>query len=293
MEKIKTAMERAEKLRLQQAQLGNASPRAANAPAHLDETANVSSVPANRDAQGVAPDQGHLSGDIGYVQTQVVKVDQRHLERHRIRLPSSDDEVARAYDLLAARLANQVRATGWNSIAMVSAQEGEGKSTTALNLAMRLANSQQRTALVVDMDFRRPNIATYLGLAPANGVEDILDGSASVAETLVSPGVSRLTILPIRRAHTNPGGLIDSPAAANLAHELKVRYANRIVLFDLPPLLGHGDALDFMPYVDAALVVATVGRTTETALRDTIAALNGRNIIGSVMNRVDPVSSAY
>ena len=302
MEKIKTALERAEKNRLRHAAEGDTArsrqvendmtpeqeplePLEPLTPADVPPV--VHTLPPGRGSQVTDPDGFEYTG------TTVVRVDPEHLERHRIRLPEADDEVSQAFDLTASRLVDRIRETGWNSIGVVSAAAGEGKTVTALNIAMRLATSAKRTALVVDLDFRRPKVANYLGLQPSVGLEDVLRGDAGVQEALVSPGVQRLTVLPIRAPIEHPGRLLDSSRMAQLAVELKKRYANRIILFDLPPLLGHGDALNFLANTDAALFVASAGRTSEASLEQAMESLQSQNVIGTVLTRTEDLISAY
>ena len=278
MEKIKQALERAEQNRLRQQAVADGV---------------ISAVPGSGAADPAQTSSPGPADGIVLDRTRNVPVDETHLEKNRIRLPRADDEVARAYDLLASRVVEKVRSTGWNSIAVVSPVAGDGKSVTALNLAMRLVGSPKRTTLLVDLDFRRPKVAEYLGLTPQFGIEDVLHGRASVAETLICPGVPRLSVMPVREPIAHPGGLIDSTACSQLATEVKERYANRIVLFDLPPLLGHGDAMHFLQNVDAVLIVATAGKTTEASLQETVNTLAGHNIVGCVLNCASDIIAAY
>jgi len=228
-----------------------------------------------------------------FIRTRVVPVSRDHLERNRVILPDSADTASRAYDMLASRLLERVRTSGWNSIALVSPCSGEGKTVTGINLAIHLAASRERTALLVDMDFRRPAVGRYLGLNPEIGVDDVLGSGAEVADAMVSPGIDRFAVLPVRRAHAHTGDFIDSRPARELALELKRRYANRIVLFDLPPLLAFGDALRFMRNVDAALLVVTEGQTRRESIERALSALAGQNLVGVVMNASSQTVPGY
>ncbi|MEL7311227.1 MAG: CpsD/CapB family tyrosine-protein kinase [Pseudomonadota bacterium] len=276
MERIKQALEKAEAERQHSGAAESIVETLASAPR---------SIPA-------APSQP-VSSDFRFEVTRTVSVDSKHLERHRIVSSLSDDAAAQSYGLLASRVVDQAIVNGWNSIAVVSPLDGDGKSVTTLNLAFRLADSPKRTCLVVDLDFRRPRIAEYLGVAPESGVEDVLLGRAEMSDALFSPDTLRLSILPVREPSEHSAGMIDSLAAAQLAQEVKTRYANRLVLFDLPPVLGAGDTVNFLRNVDAVLLVASSGKTSEAALKETVNALAGNRLMGCVLNGAEDVITAY
>ncbi|MEL7536386.1 MAG: protein tyrosine kinase [Pseudomonadota bacterium] len=305
MEKIKRALERAERNRLAEKRAQTERPDAvADVATHttetIEEAANsaVDAQPIHR-SQTLAPATTRAelptieSRKIEFTQTRRVVVDSKVLERNRLLQPGSGGDVERAYDLLASRVIEKIRNTGWNSIALVSPASGEGKTVTGINLAMQIAASPERTALLVDMDFRRPSVASYLGLNIETGVEDVLRGTASVAEALVCPSIDRFCVLPAREPSNRTADLIDSVHARSLALELRNRYANRVVLFDLPPLLAYGDALTFLANVDAVIVVVTEGVTTQESMLACMNELKGQNVIGSVLNRTTDLAAGY
>lgn len=274
MERIKQALERAERDREYR---GSA------------ESTVEPIAPANTTAPGTGLDDLNIR----FEKTRVVEVDAKHLEQHRVVMTPDGTPAANAYGLLASRLADQLQVNGWNTVGVVSPVGGDGKSVTALNLALRLVDSPKRSCLVVDLDFRRPRLAEYLGVTPDRGVEDVLTDRAHVSEVLFSPGVPRLSVMPVGQPVANPSGLIASAAATRLAAEVKARYANRIVLFDLPPILGTGDAVSFLRNLDAVLVVIGAGKTSESALQETLHTLADHNLLGCVLNGADEVINAY
>jgi len=297
MERIKRALELAEqdRLALTEGTLADSEhSHPAMRPAGLDGV-RIAENPETA-CRGAAGGQAVPAGqpEIGrFIRTRVVPVSPDHLERNRIILPDSGREASRAYDMLASRLLERASASGWNSIALVSPGSGEGKTVTGINLAIHLAASKERTALLVDMDFRRPSVARYLGLQPESGVEDVLATGADTADALVCPGISRFSVLPVRTPHLHTSDFIDSQRCRDLALELKRRYANRVVLFDLPPLLAYGDALRFMPCVDAALMVVEEGKTRVESIERALSALSGQNLVGVVMNGSSETVAGY
>ena len=166
-------------------------------------------------------------------------------------------------------------------IAVTSALEGEGKTTTISSLAVALARAGHRTALV-DLDLRQPFVARLFGLEGRPGVTEVAVGHVSLREALVpqqltpttavldrangqtSPG--RLFVLPSGYPPTSPGEFIGSQAIARLIDELRkeVEY----VLVDAPPLLVVGDTMTLSTFVDALLVVVRTPVAHRTTLAD-------------------------
>ena len=217
--------------------------------------------------------------------TQRVDVPQEVLERNRVLRPDQFDDFAQSYSLIRTQLLQRLEASGFNSFAVVSPGAGEGKTLTALNIAVSIARSAQHTALVVDMDLRNPCVHRYLELEPRHGVVDVIRGDASIPETLIDPGIEDLKLLPGKPPAERPAELLASATAAGLTSELRNRYPDRVLVFDLPPLLHFDDALGFLPNVDAYLLVVDEGNTRREAIERTLKLLDGRVMLGSVLNR--------
>lgn len=281
MEKIKKALEIAGRNRFQDA---------LQADALADD--EPSPIPAPAPRSRITP-PATADVPVEFTQTRVIPVPRASLESKRILNYPSDSPATRSFDVLASQVVKKLRDKGWNSIAVVSPGPGEGKSLTAINLGIALSRSTERTALVVDMDFRRPSIGQYLSLSPKYGLEDILLGKKAVAEVLISPGIERFSILPIARADAAGAQFIDSSACTSLAAELGKRYVNRTVIFDLPPLLAYGDASVFLHHVDAALLVAMEGITKLENLKDALKVLEGYELLGTVFNRSSEQRPGY
>jgi Mrp family chromosome partitioning ATPase len=196
--------------------------------------------------------------------------------------------------MLRTQVLQRMDANGWRTLAIFSPGESDGKSTTAINLAINLANDHHHTALLVDFDFRRPTLAAKLGLAPEFGVDDVIAGRARVEDCLYHPeGFERLVVLPARGALRHSSEILAGPRARELVAELHRRYAERVVVFDLPPVLTADDALAFAPLVECGLVVAAEGRTRRADLARTIELLHKTALVGTVLNRAADAPSGY
>src|SRR5690606_12068204 len=115
-------------------------------------------------------------------------------------------------------------------------------------------------------------------------ISDYLLRDEPIQNILVNPGVERLVLLGGNERLEHSSEALGSPRLIQLVEELTQRYPDRIVIFDLPPLLSSDDAIAFAPYVDAVLMVVEEGRTTPEELERCAELLNGKPVLGSVLN---------
>lgn len=271
MERIKKALDRAKSSR-----------------DSLEPTIEKRVGPPEERYSGLAKD-----GRIAYQQTRVCKLDPVLLHENRILSAGAEREAVAAYKMLRTQVMQRMTAQGWNVLAVTSPGEGDGKTTTAINLALSLAQEFHHTVLLVDMDLQKPSIHRYLGLNVDSGIEDFLLAKKVIGEILVNPGVDRLVILPGRSPVSNSSEVLASPAMGELVKELKTRYPSRIVIFDMPPVLSADDALSFSPYVDAFLLVAREGQTTSQGLAHAVEILDKASILGVVVNGSNERAAYY
>lgn len=171
------------------------------------------------------------------------------------------------------------------SIVVTSSVPGEGKSTTALNLGVALADAGARV-LLVDADLRRPSIAEYLGLEGRVGLTTVLIGKASVEEVVQPWSDSGLDILPAGQIPPNPSELLGSPAMRALLDQLTSTYD--MVLIDTPPVLPVTDAAVLGRQVGGSLLVVGVDRIHRPQLREALDSLAtaGCPVLGLVINKI-------
>jgi protein-tyrosine kinase len=214
-----------------------------------------------------------------------VEVDETQLESRRIvahRTRSADADVFR---ILRTQVLQIMNKSGYRTLAITSPYYGDGKTTIALNLALSIALDLKQTVLLVDLDLRKPNLHEFLGIPPSAGVSDYLVNNTPIPECLKRLSFDRLSILPAGTPLDNSSELLGSPKMAALARELKARYPDRMVIYDMPPMLNQDDALAFLPHVDATLVVVQDGVTTADDLKICLGRLGSANIIGTVLNK--------
>lgn len=218
------------------------------------------------------------------VQTRCVSLTPTLLRAHRIVTTEVQHPVTDVYRSLRAQVLQALNSRDKTTIGITSAGHGEGKTLTAVNLAIAMAMDVNHTVLLVDADLRNPGVANCLGIEPTLGLSDFLTGNATIAECLIHPRIERLTILPARSRIGNSAELLSSPQMLYLASELKERYADRLIVYDLPPILTVGDAIGFLPSIDTTLLVVRDGATRASDLNHALELLAGCNLIGTVLN---------
>jgi protein-tyrosine kinase len=183
-----------------------------------------------------------------------------------------------------------------NLIMITSALAGEGKSFTAVNLALSIANELDHTVMLVDADVARPSVMRMLGLADAHGrVEapgllDVLEGRVEMANALLKTNVDKLTLLPSGTPHEKATEMLASDAMSRLLDEMARRYPDRIIIFDSPPLLQTTEARVLATHMGQVVVVVRAEHTAQAAVTDALATIEACPVRLMLLNRA-PVAA--
>ena len=173
--------------------------------------------------------------------------------------------------------------SGAEVVLVTSALGGEGKTTTALDLARSMAEAGERV-LLVEADLRRPTLAATLRLEPGPGLSEVLAGQAEVAAAVQPGGLDGLAVLPAGAVPPNPAELLGSARMADVVGLLRADYAK--VVLDSPPLLPVTDAAVCSAVADGVLVVVRWGRTSRAEVSEAVAMLQQvrASVLGGVLN---------
>jgi len=208
------------------------------------------------------------------------------VDKHIVCITDSHSAAAEQYKKLRAKILKATTKNFQNTIMITSADMGEGKTVTAINLAVALANEIDHSVLLIDADLKRPSVHKYLGLENIYGLSDYLMGRASLPDLLIKTGIGKLVLLPAGSCPENPTELLSSDNMRGLVHDMKHRYKDRYIIFDSPPILVTSDSLSLSSYVDGVVLVIQAARTTHKAATSALSQLNGSNILGVVFNNV-------
>lgn len=232
-------------------------------------------------------------GPIVYSRTRIQPVSAERLRTRYLYSEGVDPTLAQAVRRLRGALVDSMRQRGWVTVGVVSPLAGDGRSFTAANLALAIAAEPDQTCLLVDADLRRPSIHDFFGLPVGPGLAHYLTNNASLDALLVNPGIARMVVLPAGRAGARAAEMLRSPRMHGLVTELRGRYNNRIVVFDLPPALAHPDMLALAPALDALVMVARAGRSSRYDVARVRGMLGPHNLVGVVLNDTRTAPVAY
>jgi protein-tyrosine kinase len=215
-----------------------------------------------------------------------VPLDWEQLHERRILRWDDTRPAAHAYRMLRTQVLQRARTHGLNTLGVISAANGEGKTVTAINLAMSLAADPNQAVLLIDLDLKRPSIARTLGLPAEGGLEAWFAGHAAFEDLWCGiEGIDRLFVLPTLAAVPGSSEALGDPRTRRLFQDLKERDPSRLLILDLPPVLLSDDVLMISPLLDAVVLVITEGRTRREDVRRVIELLGGTRVVGTVLNR--------
>jgi len=173
-----------------------------------------------------------------------------------------------------------------NLILVTSSVPGEGKTFTAVNLALSIAMEREKTVLLVDADVAKPSVSRLLGINERAGLIDLLEGrNVHVPDVLLRTDIPNLSILPAGRLHQHSTELLASDAMKRLAKELSTRYPDRVVIFDSPPLLAATQGAVLAGLVGQVVLVIESEVTPQYIVQEAVAALESCQVVGCVLNK--------
>lgn len=275
MERIKQALEKARQ------QSAGAAPH----PAHPPAPAPAPTAPAAAAQQADALASGAI--EVNYTQTEIVRLDRATLERNRIVAFEKTNPDNWVYDVLRTQVLQKMDEKGWRTLAITSPTVGSGKTVTAINLAISIAHHTQSTAMLVDFDLRRPRVGTYLGVRKTPSLSEVLTGKAQLADAMVNPDLPRLVVLPTSRPVPHAAEVLSSVVVRSMVADLRERYADRIVIFDMPPVMAGDDVMALLPSVDAVLLVVGNGDSTRKEIEESMRHLPPEQLLGVVLNKAE------
>ena len=223
-----------------------------------------------------------------------VRLDPVHLEAARI-VAGASGELGRYYDMLRTQVLQEMDKKSWQFLGVTSPTAGCGKTVTACNLAMSIARLPERSVMLVDLDLRKPMVADYLGLSGGDGIMSVLEGRASLQETVFQAGFGPNSILVLPGSGPTSGSSewMASQTMGTLLQTIKREFRSRIVIFDLPPVLLGDDVISILPRMDATLLVAGVGSTSVADIKECQKHLSRTPVVRVVVNKATETAGSY
>ena len=175
---------------------------------------------------------------------------------------------------------------GANLIMVTSSLPGEGKTFVAVNLAISMAMELDKTVLLVDADVSRPSVLSRLGLVPSAGLLDLLDNpSVQLTDVLLRTNIDSLALLPAGTPRGQATELLASEAMNRLLDEMATRYADRILIFDAPPLLPSTESRVLATHMGQVILVVAAEGTPQKSVVQALATLESCPVVLPLLNK--------
>jgi receptor protein-tyrosine kinase/non-specific protein-tyrosine kinase len=211
--------------------------------------------------------------------------------RMLVTLAEPNSVISEQYRKLKAHLVRLTNEDKFRNLLMVtSAIAGEGKSLTAANLAISMAQEYDLTVLLIDADLRRPSIHSYFGFEQTIGLSDCLQDGIDITNAIIKTDISKLSVISAGREVEKPLELFASNKMKELMSEIKNRYNDRYVIIDTPPLLPFAETRSLARVADGIVLVIHEGVTPQESVLEAMEILKGCHILGVVLNDSTSVS---
>lgn len=180
-----------------------------------------------------------------------------------------------------------------NLIMVTSSVPGEGKSFSAINLALSIAMELDHRVLLVDADVARPSVLNQLGLPPEKGLMDVLlsNGEMDLSDVMLRTNIEKLSLLPAGTPHARATEFLASDAMTQLVEDLASRYSDRIVIFDSPPLLPTTEARVLATHMGQIVMVVEAGKTTQGMVKQALGTIEACPIKMMLLNKMRDASA--
>ena len=234
-----------------------------------------------------------LTVDVNEDNTLIFDIDWKRLSDLGFATPgSSNTEAIEEYRNIKRPLVNNAFGKGSlgitraNLILVTSSLPGEGKTFTAINLALSIANERDKKVLLIDADVARPSVSKVLGINETPGLIEYLDGAdVNFSDIIVRTSIAGLAVIPAGKLHKYSTELLSSNKMALFVEELSNRYPDRIVIFDSPPLLAATQGEVLARLVGQVILVIEAEQTLQNVVMESVEKLAACDVVLALFNK--------
>jgi capsular exopolysaccharide synthesis family protein len=196
--------------------------------------------------------------------------------------------------MLRTQILQAMDAKGHKILAVTSPTPACGKTVTSLNLALSIARQPERSAFLVDLDIRRPRVASYLGLEFKSDVQSVLEGQSTLSDAIIRARIAKQQLMVLPTAgRAGSSELMASRAMTTMFEDLRRDYNSQTIIVDLPPILSSDDFISILPQVDCVLLVIAVGTTKLSDIEESKKHLQSAEIVRVVVNKAPESNAPY
>ncbi len=212
------------------------------------------------------------------------------LDQHLVAALAPHSLAAEQYRSLRTRIKQAENGRAVRAIAVTSPSKGDGKSLTAANLALTMAQEFQMRVLLVDADLRRPSVHRLFGISDTPGLADVLMGAADLSQALVALPEYHVTLLPAGAPPGHPAELLGASSMRRVLDSLRTRFDR--ILIDMPPVAPLADVHILTPMVDGVLMIVRAGVTPKPAIEQALSGIEASKVLGLVLNETGGAAAA-
>ncbi len=219
-------------------------------------------------------------------------IEQGHVDARVVTLTAPASVAAEQYRTLYYRLERMRELRPMKVVSFTSALPGEGKTMTAVNLALASARANpERRILLIDADLRRSQVTDYLGIRSKPGLAELIAGECEIRDAVRRFKATRLAIIPAGRAGDEATGILASGRMKELLKRIRESFDE--VYVDMPPTLPFADAGILGHQTDAVVMVIRAGVTPTKRVNQALECLAGAPVVGCVLNGADQTFTPY
>jgi exopolysaccharide/PEP-CTERM locus tyrosine autokinase len=226
-------------------------------------------------------------------ESQLCQLDHRFLsENGYINSDTDDNKLIEEYRIIKRPLLMNITGKGAekpehaNIIMITSALPDEGKTYTAMNLALSMAMEKNTTVLLIDSDVVNPGLSRLLGISKEKGLLDLLlDETVKIPDVIYKTNIPKLNLIPAGQPHGHANELLASNQMKALVHELSTRYSDRVIILDAPPLLVTSHSSVLAHHAGQILFVTEAGKTLQHEITEAVSQFDDYKIVGLVLNK--------
>lgn len=207
-----------------------------------------------------------------------------HWEERLLLATEPDSPVAESFRRLRGTILHSPADKRPRTILITSLVPNEGKGFVCANLGVALAEEMEHHALMVDCDFRRPNLAKLFGVSNQTGLVDYLQDNVDLDLLIRKTGQHKLSLIPSGMPPHNPAELLTSTKTTSFIDEIAERYEDRIILFDSAPSVVASETSILAKRVDGVILVVRWGISSKEQVKKFVDILGPEKIIGVVFN---------
>ena len=226
-----------------------------------------------------------------------VVIDPVACSRNRILVPGAapwlEAQVESSFKMLRTRVLQRARTNSWTTIGITSACKDDGKTLTALNLALSLAREKSVEVVLLDLDLRNPSVCKRLNVDASTEVREYFEGDVAAENLFLTIGMENIFIAGSVMPSNHSSELLSTSKFEELIGYIKSATRQPVIIIDLPPVLSTDDTLVLAPRLDAILVVCSAGKTNRDELQRATDVLADFRVVGFVLNRSQEALRGY